>query len=165
MKLWKVIDRIVDSLAALLLLATSSVLALQVIYRYLLNRPLGWPLEVSLLCFVWMVWLGGAAGMREERQVRIEFAEKYLPHSVQRILIPLSTLLSLAFMAFVVFYGVRVAESQMSAEYDILPFPRGILYAVAPVVGVLMFLYLIRVLIRQIRRYFSAGETREERNR
>jgi TRAP-type C4-dicarboxylate transport system permease small subunit len=164
MKLWKVIDRMVDSLAALLLLATSSVLALQVIYRYLLNRPLGWPLEVSLLCFVWMVWLGGAAGMRDERQVRIEFAEKYLPRSVQRILLPVTTFLSLAFMGLVVFYGLRVAESQMSAEYDILPFPRGVLYAVAPIVGVLMFLYLIRVLVRQIHRYFSAAPTREERN-
>ncbi len=153
MKFWKAIDWLVDTLAGIFLLVMSVVLALQVVFRYVLNRPLSWPLEVSLLCFVWMAWLGGIGGMREEKQIRIEFAEKYLPRGIQRVLIPATTLVSLFFLGFVVYYGVEVAESQMSAVYDILPFPRGILYAVAPVTGTLMILALVRVLLRQIRRY------------
>ena len=163
MKLWKFMDRAVDSLAALFLLITSAVLALQVFFRYVLNRPLAWPLEVSLFCFVWLVWLGGIGGMREERQIRIEFAEKYAPKAVQRILIPGATVLSLIFLVFVIYYGIQVADSQMSAEYDILPFSRGILYAVAPVGGSLMFLTLVRVLVRQVRRYSPGASQGEER--
>ena len=165
MKFWKVIDWIVDSLAAAFLLATSFVLALQIIFRYILNRPLSWPLEVSLFCFVWLVWLGGVGGMREEKQIRIEFAEKYLPLSIQRILIPANTIFSLIFLGFVIYYGVQVAESQMTAVYDILPFSRGVLYAVAPVCGSLMLISLVRVLIRQIHRYFPRPEVLKERNR
>jgi TRAP-type C4-dicarboxylate transport system permease small subunit len=153
MKFWKVLDWMVDSLAAVFLVVMSSVLALQVIFRYVLNRPLSWPLEVSLFCFVWLVWLGAVGGMREEKQIRIEFAEKYFPRPIQRVLIPFTTILSLVFLGFVIFYGVQVAESQMSAVYDILPFSRGVLYAVAPVCGILMFLALVRVLVRQIHRY------------
>jgi TRAP-type C4-dicarboxylate transport system permease small subunit len=158
MKFWKGMDRILDALAAGFLLVTSLVLALQVFFRYVLNYPLSWPLEVSLFCFVWLVWLGAGGGMREERQIRIEFAEKYLPRSVLRILMPANTILSLVFLGFVIFYGVQVAESQMSAVYDILPFSRGILYAVAPVGGSLMVLSLARVLVRQIRRYSPPPE-------
>ena len=163
MKFWKVIDWIVDSLAAAFLLATSFVLALQVIFRYLLNRPLAWPLEVSLLFFVWLVWLGGVGGMREEKQIRIEFAEKYLPLSIQRILIPANTIFSLIFLGFIIYYGVQVAESQMTAVFDILPFSRGVLYAIAPLGGSLMLISLVRVLIRQIHRYFPRPEVLKER--
>jgi TRAP-type C4-dicarboxylate transport system permease small subunit len=158
MKFWKGMDRIIDALAAGFLLTTSLVLALQVFFRYVLNYPLSWPLEVSLFCFVWLVWLGGVGGMREERQIRIEFAEKYLPRSILRILMPANTILSLLFLGFVIFYGIQVAESQMSAVYDILPFSRGILYAVAPVCGSLMVISLVRVLARQIRRYSPRSE-------
>jgi TRAP-type C4-dicarboxylate transport system permease small subunit len=164
MKFWKVIDRMVDALAAGFLLVMSGVLALQVFFRYVLNRPLSWPLEVSLFCFVWLVWLGAIGSMREERQIRIEFAEKYLPRGGQRIVIPATTIVSLIFLGFIVFYGVQVAESQMSAVYDILPFSRGVLYAIAPIAGCLMFLTLVRVLIRQIRRYVPQPENPKERN-
>jgi len=163
MKFWKVIDWIVDSLAAAFLLGTSFILALQVIFRYILNRPLSWPLEVSLFCFVWLVWLGGVGGMREEKQIRIEFAEKYLPLSIQRILIPMNTILSLVFLGFIIYYGVQVAESQMTAVFDILPFSRGVLYAIAPLGGSLMLISLVRVLIRQIHRYFPRPELLKER--
>src|SRR4030042_5848247 len=139
MKFWKVLTWICDSLAAAFLLATSFVLALQVIFRYLLNRPLAWPLEVSLFCFVWLVWMGGVGGMREEKKIRIEFDEKYLPLSIQRILIPANTIFSLIFLGFIIYYGVQVAESQMTAVFDILPFSRGVLYSVAPVWGCWMF--------------------------
>jgi len=161
MKFLKGMDRIIDALAAGFLLLTASVLALQIFFRYVLNYPLAWPLEVSLFCFVWLVWLGGVGGMREERQIRIEFAEKYLSRSILRILMPATTVLSLIFLGFVIFYGVQVAESQRSAVYDILPFSRGILYAVAPVCGVLMVISLVRVLTRQIQRYSPRPEGRK----
>jgi len=165
MKFWKVVDWIVDTLAAIFLLATSFILALQIFFRYILNRPLSWPLEVSLFCFVWLVWMGGVGGMREEKQIRIEFAEKYLPKPIRRILIPANTALSLVFLVFVIYYGVQVAESQMTAVFDILPFSRGVLYAVAPVGGSLMFITLVRVLARQVQRYFPRPEGLKERNR
>jgi len=161
MKFLKAMDRIIDALAAGFLLVTASVLALQIFFRYVLNYPLAWPLEVSLFCFVWLVWLGGVGGMREEKQIRIEFAEKYLSRRILRILMPATTVLSLVFLGFVIFYGVQVAESQRSAVYDILPFSRGILYAVAPLCGVLMVVSLVRVLARQIQRYSPRTEGRK----
>lgn len=155
MTFWRVVDWLVDSLAAVLLLVMSLVLAVEVVFRYGLNRPLSWTLEVSLFCFVWMVWLGANGQMRSERQIRIDIVETYAPKSIQRVLLPANTVLSLVFLVLVIYYGVQVTESQMSAVYDILPFSRGILYAAAPVGGSLMLLTLGRVLVRQIRRYYG----------
>jgi len=155
---WKVVDWTVDTLATVLLLAMSVILGLEIFFRYLLNRPLVWTLEVSLFCFVWLMWVGAIGSIREERQIRIDFVEKYAPMSLRRILVPATTLLSMAFLVLVIYYGVYVAESQMSAVFDILPFSRGVQYAAAPIGGTLMLLSLVRVFMRQIHRYFPGQQ-------
>ncbi len=147
---WTLLDTTLDVLTALSFLLMALTLTLQIVARYVLNWPLAWPEEFSILFFAWSVWLGGAGGMREGRQIRIDVIDFYAPASVRRILEPALTILSLAFLALVVWYGVKVTESQSTAEYDILPVSRAVLYAVAPVMGSIMALYLLRILARQL---------------
>ena len=154
---WKNLDRLIDLIASVCLILTAAITALQVFYRYVLNSPLLWPLEVSLFLFVYLVWFGGVAGIRDGREIRIELAEKYLPESIKRFLLPALTVISLCVMILVVFYGVKVTSYQTTAIYDALPFSRSILFAVAPLAGSLMSLYLLKRLIGQLSRLFSSG--------
>ena len=154
---WKNLDRLIDLIASVCLILTASTTALQVFYRYVLNRPLLWPLEVSLFLFVYLVWFGGVAGIRDRREIRIELAEKFLPESIQRFLLPILTLISLCVTILVVFYGIKVTSFQSTAVYDALPFPRSVFFAVAPIAGGLMSLYLLKRLIGQLSRLFSSG--------
>ena len=154
---WKILDRVVDFLSASCLILMVSTVALQVFYRYILNRPLLWPLEVSLFLFVYMVWLGGTAGIRTEREIRIELAEKYLPFTIRKFLKPLLSIISIGVMVLVVYYGVKVMNFQRTGIYDALPYPRSILFAVAPIVGSLMGIYLVRRFIKQLRPFFASG--------
>jgi TRAP-type C4-dicarboxylate transport system permease small subunit len=143
---------VVDWTAALVLLFMAGIVALQIFCRYVLNRPLFWPEEMSVFLFVWLIWVGGATGMREERQIRVDFFEQFFPERLKNFFTLFNTVLSIVYMILVVFYGVKVAVIQMTAEYDSLPFSRGVLYSVAPIVGTLMAVYLTGVLIRQIKR-------------
>ncbi len=147
---WTLLDTALDILTAVSFLVMALTLTLQIVARYVLNWPLAWPEEFSILFFAWSVWLGGAGGMREGRQIRIDVIDFYAPASVRRVLEPVLTMLSLAFLAVVIWYGVKVTESQSTAEYDILPVSRAVLYAVAPVMGSIMALYLLRILARQL---------------
>jgi len=158
---WKIVDRLVDILAGSCLISMASIVALQVFYRYVLNRPLLWPLEVSLFLFVYLVWLGGTAGIRDQREIRIELAEKYLPLSIKRFLMPLLSIISIGLVILVVYYGIKVMGFQATGVYDALPFPRSILFAVAPIVGSLMGIYLLRRLIGQLRPFFAADRVRK----
>lgn len=147
---WSLLDTALDVLTALSFLVMALTLTLQIVARYLLNWPLAWPEEFSLLLFVWSVWLGGAGGIREGRQIRIDVIDSYAPAAVRRVLEPALTVLSLAFLALVIWYGVKVTGFQRTAEYDILPVSRAVLYVVAPVMGSIMALYLMRILARQL---------------
>ena len=159
---WKYFDKAIDNAAAICLLAMSTIITIQVFYRYVLNDPLLWPLEGSLLLFVYLVWLAGAAGMRDGKEIRIELAETYLPPKVTRILQPILTAISIGIMVLVVILGIKVVGFQSTNVYDSFPFSRGVLFAVAPIVGSIMFAYLVRRFIRQIASLTSAVSTQGE---
>ena len=156
--IWQKFNRFIDSLAALILLLMASTVAIQIFFRYILNRPLWWPYEAALFFFVWLIWLGGATGMRDELQIRVDFFEQFFPEKLRKWVAIFNSLLSISFMILVIYYGIKVTSIQASAEYDALPFHRNVLFSVAPIVGSLMLVYLINVLIRQIRQMLGSAQ-------
>ncbi len=100
--------------------------------------------------------------MRDENQIRVEFAEIYLPVRVQRFLLPLLTLLSIGFLILIIVKSPRIIQLQSTAIYDTLPFNRDALFVVVPIAGSLMVIALLRVFLRQIRCFYFA-ETQLDR--
>ena len=98
--------------------------------------------------------------MRDNREIRIELAEKYLPRSITQFLMPLLSIISIGVMILVVYYGIKVTSFQTTSIYDALPFPRSVLFAVAPIVGSLMGIYLLRRLIEQLKPFFTTGSSK-----
>jgi len=60
-----------DALAAMLA-AMFAVFILQIVFRYLLNLPIGWTNEVSSILWVWLVLWGAAFVLREEEEIRFD---------------------------------------------------------------------------------------------
>ena len=156
----KVLDRILDFLVVLALVGMIFVLGLQIVYRYLFNNPLAWPMPLSLFLFVWAIWLGGAAGIRDQTQIRVELAERYLPLGIKRILIPGISLVCSGFILVIIYKSIEVVEIQASATYDVLPFSRDWLFMVVPLVGSVMFLQYLRVTFRQIKKFYGLRSSR-----
>lgn len=73
---------------------------------------------------------------------------------VRRFLFPLLTLLSIGFLILVIVKSPRIIQLQSTAVYDTLPFNRDVLFLVVPIVGSLMVITLLRVFLRQIRRFY-----------
>ena len=92
--------------------------------------------------------------MRDENQIRVELAEIYFPMLVRQFLFPLLTLLSIGFLILVIAKSPRIIQLQSTAVYDTLPFNRDALFLVVPIVGSLMVIALLRVFLRQIRRFY-----------
>ena len=157
-----VLDRVLDNLGALAFMGMMLVLCLQIVFRYFLQSPIVWATPMAMFLFVWGIWFGGAAGIRDENQIRVEFAEQFLPVRVQRILLPLITLASAAFLVLVIVKSGRIIELQSTAVYDTLPFNRDVLFVVVPIVGSIIVLQCARVFARQVRRYYYP-ETLEQR--
>ncbi len=147
-------DRAFDYLGVVAFLGMIVVLCLQIFFRYILAAPLVWATPLSMFLFIWAIWFGGAAGIRNQTQVRVELAERYLPHDIQRLLMPGISLACALFLLIVIYKSFEVIELQGSAIYDTLPFTRDYLFMVVPVLGSVMTLQVIRVFVRQIGQYY-----------
>ena len=157
----RILDRVLDNLGAIAFMGMMLVLCIQIIFRYVLESPSVWATPMSMFFFVWGIWFGGAAGIRDENQIRVELGEQYLPVSVLRILLPLISLGCAAFLVLVVVKSFAIIELQSTSVYDTLPFNRDVLFVVVPIVGSVMVLQCLRVFVRQMRRFHAPGQARE----
>lgn len=78
--------------------------------RYVLQIGLIWAEEVTILLFVWVVFLGAYAAYRRRAHMAITFVVDWLPASAQRIAGAAATLLTLLFLGVVVWAGFDLVE-------------------------------------------------------
>ena len=57
---------------------------LQIAFRYLLNHPLGWTEEVTVLCWVWLVLWGAAFILSDKDEIRFDIVHGLVSARTQR---------------------------------------------------------------------------------
>jgi len=84
---------------------------LQIFTRYVLNNPLGWTTELSMIAFLWMAFLGAGLLVRDQDQVRFDLIYRLFGQQGQRVLAALGSLiLAILFLA------------ALPANYDFITF-------------------------------------------
>jgi len=74
-----------ENISAGLLLAMFLCFMLQIVTRYVFNRPLGWTDEVSVLCWIWCVLWGAAFVLRERDEVRFDIIYSTASEKTRRV--------------------------------------------------------------------------------
>jgi TRAP-type C4-dicarboxylate transport system permease small subunit len=65
---------------------------LQIVFRYLLNRPLGWTDEVTVLCWVWLVLWGAAFILSDQDEIRFDIVYGLVSERTRRAFTVISSL-------------------------------------------------------------------------
>ena len=79
-----------ENLLAAMLATMFAVFILQIVFRYLLNLPIGWTNEVSQVLWVWLVLFGAAFVLREEEEIRFDLIYASAGHGLRRAMLLLS---------------------------------------------------------------------------
>ncbi len=66
------LERRAENLLALMLAAMFVAFIVQIVFRYLLQLPIGWTHELSVVLWVWMVLFGAAFVLREREEIRFD---------------------------------------------------------------------------------------------
>ena len=73
---------------AVMLIATMFVsFLLQIVFRYLLNRPLGWTEEVTTLCWLWVVLWSAAFILPDQEEIRFDIFYAAVSANARRVFI------------------------------------------------------------------------------
>jgi len=79
------LGRRADDIAVALIATMFVSFLLQIAFRYVLNRPLGWTEEVTVLCWVWLVLWGASFVVAEADEVRFDIVYNVVPAPVRRV--------------------------------------------------------------------------------
>lgn len=99
-------------LAAMLALMFAAFL-LQIVFRYVLNLPIGWTNEISVILWIWMVLFGAAFVVREEEEIRFDLIYSAVGAKARRVMFLISA------VALIVLYAVS-----FPAVWDYVTFMR-----------------------------------------
>jgi TRAP-type C4-dicarboxylate transport system permease small subunit len=112
----------------------------QILFRYVLNYPLGWTLEACLTCWLWAVFWGGAFVVDEQDHVKFDVLYLAMPAPARRVMAFISAAaIALAFavslpatVSFVTFYKIK-SSATLGIRLDLV-FSVYLLFALSMIV-------------------------------
>jgi len=131
-------------------LSMAVIVAVQVFFRYALNRSLFWSEEVARFLLVWLTFLGATVAYYRGANPGVEALYDRLPEHGRRACKVAVYLLSLAFFAVMVIYGTQFAWFVRMQISPALRLPKWIPHGVVPISGSVMFLHALNFLTRAL---------------
>lgn len=80
------LSRRAENFLALVLGALFASFLIQIVFRYVLNLPLGWTVELVSICWLWGILFGYAFVVRDADVIRLDIVYDLLPRGAQRFL-------------------------------------------------------------------------------
>jgi TRAP-type C4-dicarboxylate transport system permease small subunit len=79
------LQRRTHNIAALLVATMFVCFLVQIVARYVLNKPVGWTEELSILCWLWGILWGAAFVVSERDEVRFDILYGHVPEGTRRV--------------------------------------------------------------------------------
>jgi TRAP-type C4-dicarboxylate transport system permease small subunit len=127
--------------AAAGLVAMVLIIAWQVFARYVLSSAPPWSEQAALVLMIWFVFLAGAAGVREQFHIGMDFALGRLSGRTAKVARALIHALILLFGVALFLGGLELVVRTWSHVMPALGIPRGAAYLPAPASGLLIIFF------------------------
>jgi TRAP-type C4-dicarboxylate transport system permease small subunit len=139
------VRRRAENVAVVLLATIFLAFIVQIVFRYLLNFPVGWTSELSTVAWIWLVLWGAAFVVREDEEIRFDIIYGSVGPTARRLmlvvtaasLVALYTISLPAVVDYVTFMKVQ-QTSYLDIRFDLL-FSIYVIFAVA---AILRYLWL-----------------------
>jgi TRAP-type C4-dicarboxylate transport system permease small subunit len=125
---------------------------LEVFFRYVLNNPSPQLFELSIYCFVWVIYLGGALATRYNQHVRFDLIYRSLPEKGQRILDIAFNLLTNGVLLVLLYPAIRYTIQVYPIKASALRVPWTFLLMVFPIFVTLVIIHNFTAIVKDILR-------------
>jgi len=132
------IERVLDAVLGLMLLAVAATLFYQVFGRYVIGRAPAWTEEVARMLVAWMAMLGAAACLRDGGHLAVTALVRAVPPRVASLMLAVRDAAVMATAGVLGWAGARFAEMNASQDSPALEIPMAVPYASMCVGAVLL---------------------------
>lgn len=142
-----VMDRCINWFLALLMAAMVVIISAQVWYRFILNDPLSWSEEAGRYLFVWISFMGAAAGVRYQVHLGIDLMDKLLSPGAYRWVVVLVNLIIQVFLLMIIYWGFNILGIIQFQESPSMHISMRYPYMAVPVGGIFMLINSLRIMV------------------
>ncbi len=119
-KLNSLLDSLIHAaafLAGVILISIMLFVTVSVLLRYVLNRPIGWAVEVSEYSLVCITFFLAAWVLKKEGHVRVDLVVSYLSPAIQALLNTITSAISTVVCLILTFFAVKVTLELYGGGY------------------------------------------------
>lgn len=142
-----IMDRCINWFLAVLMAGMVVIISAQVWYRFILNDPLSWSEEAGRYLFVWISFMGAAAGVRYQVHLGIDLMDKLLSPGVYRWVVVLVNLIIQIFLLMIIYWGFKILGIIQFQESPSMHISMRYPYMAVPVGGIFMLINSLRVML------------------
>lgn len=148
-----ILEKLEESLMALLLAVMTCLTFVQVVLRYLFNTGLLWSLEATTYCFAWLVLIGMSYGVRTRTHIAVNLATRRMPSSLKRAVALFAAGLCLLYAGLMLYGSFVFTERLFILGHDArdLPLQRWLLAGIMPVAFALLIFRFIQVAVQLLK--------------
>ncbi|HHT80885.1 MAG: TRAP transporter small permease [Sphaerochaeta sp.] len=134
--------------SSMFLIVTTTLVMVNVIFRYFLNLGITWSEEVATGCFVWSVFLGAAAGYKLQIHVGVDMLVNMCPPTMKKIITIVVDSILLLINGYITYIAVIYLSLSYKKPTPVLNISTAYISSSILVGFALMTLYSIVFLIR-----------------
>jgi TRAP-type C4-dicarboxylate transport system permease small subunit len=126
-------------------------LFVNVVLRYGFNYSLAWSEELVREVIIYTTFIGCSAAVKNRSMIKIDASVQLLP-KLKMPLTYFSNVVIMIFAGMMIYYGVLIVEMQHRTQQKtiIMEIPLVFLYAILPLMGIMMLIRAIQVIYQDI---------------
>ena len=140
----------VEAVCLLLMAVLAIDLMLGVFSRYVLFSTFTWYDEIARACFVWMVFLGAAVGVKRGSHFGLHLLVDNLPAKARYFSSILTYVIIIIFSLILIVQGALFVDLGRYQQLPVMGISKAWVYAAIPVGGTLMVGYAVRLLWQRL---------------
>lgn len=137
------LSNILEYIVGVLIVFMTGIVALAVIFRYVIGWPLIWSDELVRYLFIWFCFMGMAVATKNRQHIRVEFLLVRVSSKVRRNVVFAGNLCSLFFLSVVSYSALRLVKEVGSTPSLVLSVPLGCIYMAVLLGALLSLVYII----------------------
>ena len=150
-KLCEIINNIASVITVAMMVFLTLLITWSVFSRFVLNNPVAWQYEVTLICLSWVVFIGMSMTFHNDEHMRLTFVSNAMKPKTRAIWLSVMDGLCFVFLLVAGILSISVVQNAMQTQYQTIPVARGFFYMPFPIGACMSLFQIVNVCYKRIK--------------
>jgi len=142
-KLSDFLDQVASVITVVLVAFLSILIFVSVFFRYVLNSPVTWQYEVTLVCLSWVIFIGMSMTFKTKEHMALTFVTGRLKSTAKVIWLNVLDLIAVVFLVLGIYYSIEITKNTWDQIYMTVELSRGFFYLSFPIGCFISVIHLV----------------------